>query len=225
MRVAEPARKIAAVGNANSLKEAFVKTITRISITVLGLLVPALVTPCYAQCGGGRPVHTGLSIRLGHAQLLPAALVLVEDEDWPRDNPAIVGFWHQQLISEGSTGIPDGDVVNDDLAQWHSDHTEIQNTKSRTPSSSNFCLGVWEQTGPRSFKLNHFPQLFDPTGTVYVGTAQLQEEITVSSDCNRYSGTFTLDEYDPTGKIVLRHVQGKVTGTRITAKSTIADVL
>ena len=202
------------------------KTIIRISLTVLGMLVPALLTSnCYAQCGGGRPVHTGLSIRLGHAQLLPAAFVPVENDDGGHNNPVIVGFWHQQLISEGSNGIPDGTVVDDDLAQWHSDNTEIQNTKSRTSISGNFCLGVWEQTGRRSFKLNHFPQVFDSTGTVYVGTAQLQEEITVSSDGKKYSGTFTLDQYDPTGQTVLAHVQGNVTGTRITAKSAIADAL
>ena len=201
------------------------KTINRISLIFLGLLVPVLVTPCYAQCGGGKPVHTGLVLRLGHAQLVRAAFVPVEDDEWNREHPVIVGFWHQQLISEGSSGIKDGTVVDDDLAQWHSDNTEIQNTKSRTPPSANFCLGVWEQTGPRSFKLNHFPQAYDPTGTVYVGTAQLQEEITVSSDGKRYSGKFTLDQYDPTGKTVLAHLEGKVTGTRITARSTIADVL
>ena len=124
------------------------KIMNRILLRVMGLLVPALVTPCYAQCGGGGPVHIGLFLRLEHAQLVPAAFVPVEDEEWRRDNPAIVGFWHQQLISEGSKGIPDGDVVDDDLAEWHGDHTEIQNTKSRTPSSANFCLGVgtdWSQ--------------------------------------------------------------------------------
>ncbi len=202
------------------------KTIFRISLTILGTLVPALFAPnCYAQCGGGRPAHTALSIRVGSAQLVPAAFAPVEEEDWGRDHPAIVGFWHQQLISEGSAGIPDGTVVDDDLSQWHSDKTEVQNTKSRTSIEGNFCLGVWEQTGPRRFKLNHFPQAFDATGTVFVGTAQLQEEITVSPDGRRYRGTFTLDQYDPTGQTVLAHVQGKVTGTRITANSTIADVL
>jgi hypothetical protein len=183
---------------------------------------------CAAQCGGVNRVRAAKSswVSKSEIRLLPLAFQSADEQDF-RDGrgASIVGFWHQQLISEGSKGIQDGSVVDDDLAQWHSDNTEIQNTKSRTPSSANFCLGVWEQTGPRKFKLNHFPQAFDPTGTIYVGTAQLQEEITVSSDGTCYSGTFTLDQYDSTGKIVLAHVQGRVTGTRITAKSTIAEVL
>lgn len=202
------------------------KRINQILIGILGMLVPALLTPtCYAQCGGARVAHTSRSVWLGGAQLIVTAFIPDQDSFWGRDTPSIVGFWHQQLISEGSSGIPDGTVVDDDLAQWHSDNTEIQNTKSRTPMSANFCLGVWEQTGPHTFKLNHFPQAFDPTGTVYVGTAQLQEEITVGRDGKTYSGTFTLDQYDSTGTTVLAHVQGKVTGTRITTKSTITDVL
>ena len=192
----------------------------RIMIGALGMLAAALLTPNgYAQCGGARLGHTSMFIRPGNALLLPAAFM----SDW--DTPGIVGFWHQQLISDGTSGPSKGTVVDDDLAQWHSDNTEIQNTKLRTPISGNFCLGVWEQTGPDTFRLNHFPQTFDPTGTVYVGTAQLQEEITVSPDRKTYSGTFTLDQYDPTGTTVLAHLQGKVKGTRITARSTIADVL
>jgi hypothetical protein len=204
-----------------------VYTIIRISLTVLGLISPALLAPsCYAQCGAGKAIHTGFSIQLGDTQLLPATFVRVGDRDrQDGDNPGIVGFWHQQLISQGSSGIPDGTVVDDDLAQFHSDNTEIQNTKSRGSVEGNFCLGVWEQTGSRTFRLNHFPEVFDPTGTIFLGTAQLREEITLSPDGKRYSGTFTLDQYDPTGHTLLGHVQGKLTGTRITTKSTIADVV
>jgi hypothetical protein len=41
------------------------------------------------------------------------------------------------------------------FSQWHSDGTEILNS-SRPPATSNFCLGVWEKTGPFAYKLNHF---------------------------------------------------------------------
>lgn len=208
------------------------KNTIRISCTVLGMLIPALLTTnAYAQCGAGRPVHTGLSKGLGHVQLLPVAFLPPWDQDRDRDdrdhgNSVIVGFWHQQIISEGTTGIPDGTVIDDNLAQWHSDNTEIQHTKSRPSLGGNICLGVWEQTGPRSFRLNHFPQVYDATGTDYIGTIQLQEEITVSPDGKTYKGTFTLDQYDTTGQPVAHgHVQGKVKATRITVKSSIADIL
>lgn len=195
-----------------------------LGVAVLAGLFPSMAT---AGCGAGFPLvqPSSWNPQYGQPRLLPAGFVRVGDEDRRPDNPIIVGFWHQQLISDGSSGPADGTVVDDDLAQWHSDNTEIQNTKSLPSISGNFCLGVWEQTGPRSFRLNHFPQTYDPTGTVYAGTAHLQEEVTVSPDGKRYSGTFTLDQYDPTGKIVLGHVQGTVTGTRITVNSTIADVL
>jgi hypothetical protein len=104
--------------------------------------------------------------------------------------------------------------------QWHSDHTEIDNNGSRPPSTGSFCLGVWEQTGRYTYKLNHFPLVWDATGTTFIGPANFRTEVTLGPKGMEYRGKFTLDQYDPTGKTVLGHVQGVVTGTRITVDST-----
>jgi hypothetical protein len=74
-----------------------------------------------------------------------------------------VGFWKIKFVSEGSSGIPDGTVIDNGLAQWHSDGTEIMNS-SRPPATGNFCLGVWQKSGPSSYKLNHFALAYDVSG-------------------------------------------------------------
>jgi hypothetical protein len=45
---------------------------------------------------------------------------------------SIVGFWHVKFVSEGTTGIPDGTIIDMVFSQWHSDGTEILNS-SRPP--------------------------------------------------------------------------------------------
>src|SRR5947208_13320831 len=41
---------------------------------------------------------------------------------------SIVGFWHVKFVSEGTTGIPDGTIIDMGFSQWHSDGTEILNS-------------------------------------------------------------------------------------------------
>src|SRR5208282_3602803 len=74
------------------------------------------------------------------------------------DEAGIVGMWQFQLLA------PNGAVVDDGYAQWHSDGTEIQNTGMHAPITSNFCLGVWKQVGFRTYQLNHFPLAWDASG-------------------------------------------------------------
>lgn len=62
----------------------------------------------------------------------------------------IVGFWKASFVSEGSTGIPDGTVVDSPFVQWHSDGTEIMNS-TRAPVTQSFCLGVWHKTGKLTY--------------------------------------------------------------------------
>lgn len=144
---------------------------------------------------------------------MPAAFF--NDGDHDADDLTIVGYWHQKLIAE-----PGGTVVDAALIQWHRDHTEIQNAITRAPMTGSICTGVWKQTGERTYKLNHFALLWDTTGTVFLGPANVREEVTVDPKGQYYRGSMTLDEYDPTGKTLLLHVQGIATGTRITVDST-----
>src|SRR6266446_4003238 len=81
------------------------------------------------------------------AQFERASFLRVASQEGSDDR--IVGFWKVKFLSEGNSGIglPDGAVIDNAFVQWHSDGTEIMNS-SRPPATSNFCLGVWEKSGP-----------------------------------------------------------------------------
>ena len=91
-----------------------------------------------AECGDLSKFKFGASIHQqswGGSQFSPASLLLVTDSGEP-----IVGFWKVTFTSEGTTGIPDGAVIDQAYAQWHSDGTEIMNS-SRSPVRKAFA---WE---------------------------------------------------------------------------------
>ena len=148
-----------------------------------------------------------------------ASLVLVSSHgrDWDddSDHAGIVGLWKVKFVSKGNTGIPDGTMIDEGYATWHSDGTEIMNS-GRPPITSSFCMGVWKKTGPSSYKLNHFGLSWDPTGKTLVGPANIREEVVLGSNENSYSGTFTIDQYDTEGHL-LAHISGLVSAQRITA--------
>lgn len=204
------------------------KTLNRLFVAALGMVVAVLIVPnCSAQCTVGlhsRPAHTGLFLRPGHVQFLPAAFSAGSDEDRDRDEPSVVGLWRSILISEGTPGVKDGTQLEQGLTQWHRDHTEIDNNGSNPPISGSFCLGVWEKVGERTYKINHFPLPWDPTGTAFLGPANYRAEVTLSADGKHYQGHFTLDQYESTGKMVIGHAQGIVKATRITIDTTVGDV-
>ena len=136
----------------------------------------------------------------------------------------IVGFWKVKFISEGNAGIgiPDGTVLDNGFAQWHSDGTEMMNS-SRAPVTQSFCMGVWQKTGPSSYQLNHFALSFD-TSNNFVGPAQIHEDVTLDKKADQYTGTFKTDQYDPSGNVIVE-VVGNITATRITVDTPIGDVL
>jgi hypothetical protein len=145
------------------------------------------------------------------------------DEDG--DGAAIVGFWHEHFISDGVTsgipgGIPKGAEVDAGYSQWHSDGTEILNSAGRAPDTTNFCLGVWQKVGTSKYLLNHFATSWDPTkgANGLVGPANIREEVTLASDGQSFSGTFTINQYDEMGNKLV-HIQGTITGTRITVST------
>jgi hypothetical protein len=177
------------------------------------------VSNCAATCigtGRGTASHSSLHFQPGQIRLLPAGFF--KDDDWDHHDDAIVGFWRQELVSKGTEGVPDGTVLENGLSQAHSDHTEILNS-SRPPISGNFCLGVWEKVGERTYNVNHFLLAWDSTGTTFIGPTELREEVTVDPDGDHYSGTFTLENYseDSTRKLtlILPIVNGVTSGTRI----------
>jgi hypothetical protein len=152
--------------------------------------------------------------------------------DPPSQQP-IVGFWFVKFIAEGNTAAstklpanqvpPDGAVVDWGFQVWHSDGTEVHNSGVRPARSGDICLGTWKIAGPLQYKLNHFATGWTPDGSSFEGVANIHEAVTVSHDHNSLTGTFTIDQYDTTG-VLLVHLAGKVQAKRITQNSTIADV-
>ena len=69
----------------------------------------------------------------------------------------VVGMWSVTLTANGGT-------FDWGYQVWHNDGTEIMNSGSRAPATENFCMGVWAQTGPFSYKLNHFALSYDFRG-------------------------------------------------------------
>jgi hypothetical protein len=130
-------------------------------------------------------------------------------------NDSIVGLWQVVFVSKGNPGIPDDAVLDSGYATWHSDGTEIMNS-SKPPKTGSFCMGVWKKTGRATYHLNHVALSWDPTGSTFVGPANIREEVTVDAGGTTYTGTFTIDQYDPAGTLLV-HVTGDIVAYRITA--------
>ena len=147
------------------------------------------------------------------AEFGSASLLLISDHD--SEDQSIVGFWRSKFIIGGA-------VADAGFSQWHSDGTEILNS-SRPPATSSFCLGVWERVGRSRYKLNHFAISWGSDGK-FIGNTNIREDVALSEDGDTYAGTLTIDQFDPSGKLV-RRVEGEVTAVRITIHTTLGDVL
>jgi hypothetical protein len=210
----------------NMTRKELARTMLKAAAATLGLVVCATVFIQTARADCGSYTSTGrkpMSASTQRPLLKPAAYRLTtlavasRDDDPSRDrdrDAPIVGMWKVQFVSEGTTGVPDGTVIDSAYAQWHSDGTEIMNS-GRPPITSNFCLGVWKRTGGATYKLNHFALSWDPTGTVFVGPANIREDVTLDDQGNSFSGTFTIDQFDTNGN-TLAHIVGKITAQRVT---------
>jgi len=172
--------------------------------------------------------------RLPHTPLQSRAAVIAPQErlNFPgqqalENDQAIVGFWHVKFVAgSGASAV----TIDAGYAQWHSDGTEINNSGGRAPITSSFCMGVWKPVGWHMYKLNHFAISWDPTQVstanpngVIVGPAQIQEQVTLSPEGSTFTGTFTIDQYDESLNN-LAHVEGTITGTRITPDTPASSV-
>ena len=196
---------------------AFIGTL---AIVLLGMVSVSTATAQCALFGWHRAGTIPPQGWQGTSGLTSASLSLAAEQSASDDR--IVGFWKVKFVSEGTPGIPDGTVIDNALVQWHGDGTEIMNS-SRPPATGNFCLGVWRKSGPSSYDLNHFGLSSDLGGNP-IGPAQIREQVTLDRRGDRYEGTFTIDQYDLSGNPG-PHLAGRITATRITVDTPVADVL
>ena len=198
-------------------------SVRRILIACLTLLfLASIARDARAACGSFEKPRASLKLTPRSSAFAPKAqpvsFVQVADGDDHDDDLAIVGMWKFTFKAYNTPGIPDGTVIDAGYATWHSDGTELMNS-GRAPITSSFCMGVWEPDGRRSYRLNHVGLSWDPSGTVFVGPAQIREWITVSRDGRSYTGQFTIDQRDTNGNL-LAHLEGRLTGQRVTADTT-----
>ncbi|HWU76800.1 MAG TPA: hypothetical protein VN043_09860 [Rhodanobacter sp.] len=127
----------------------------------------------------------------------------------------ITGLWKFTFTSKGNVGIPDGAQLDAGFVTWHADGTEIMNS-GRAPPTSNFCMGVFRHTSVYGYQLNHYALAWDATGTVFVGPANIREQLQLDRGGNTYSGSFSLTQFAADGSTVLTHLVGVVAGSRLT---------
>jgi len=187
-----------------------------------------------AQCGlPAKLIHpSSWHPQNGNVRLIRTALGSAQFDGDEQYGAGIVGMWHVTFTAKTMNGasIPET-VVDNALVVWHSDKTEIMNS-GRPPQDGDFCMGVWEhERNTNKYKLNHFawggnafptnpPTVVGPPA----GPTHITEEVTLSPDCDHYSGPFTLDAYDTSGNISTSFT-GAVTATRITINTKVGDLL
>src|SRR5579883_865540 len=137
----------------------------------------------------------------------------------------IVGMWRFQMVTTAPNGT--SALVDDGYAQWHADGTEIQNSGLHAPKTSNFCLGVWKQTGPDTYRLNHFPMAWDATGDNPSNPIQLTMSVKLV-DHDHFAGTYTLKVYTWDGTELTNAsgppvavIKGTVSAVRVTIDSVV----
>lgn len=193
-----------------------------------GLSAAMLAASAGAQCIGS-PVTRAALQSSTRTNLMGRSYRPVVDIVNP--NAVIVGMWHVKLTAtQVSNGVPFGPGTEFDAGyqQWHSDGTEMLNS-ARPPITQSFCMGVWTQTGLRSFKLNHFAISWGPDGT-RTGPTTITEEVTVSADGKTFSGRFTITDYvetdKPSGNSISFQdsIEGTITGAKIDANTAVSPI-
>ncbi len=121
---------------------------------------------------------------------------------------SVVGLWSVTLTANGGT-------FDFGYQAWHSDGTEIMNSGSRAPATGNFCMGVWAQTGPFSYHLNHFALSYNATSGALDARVNIKENIMVDQRGGTFSGPFTADIMPVGGAPI--HIAGQIVGQRLTA--------
>lgn len=178
-----------------------------LAMTIVGLLLSSVAS---ADCGN-----------MGRPKIRPSIGQDPSGQNESVGADAIVGFWKVKFLSESNSGIPDGTVLDAALAQWHSDGTEIMNS-SRAPETQSFCLGVWTKTRPLHYRLSHFAISW--ANGALLGPANIREDVALSQDHNSFTGTFTIDQYDHSGNLLV-HLTGNIEAKRITVDTPLTDLL
>ncbi len=162
-----------------------------------------------------------------------------EDEFGPSFFRApIVGLWAFKYTSLGNMatlGIPDGAPIDNGTTGWFADGNEITFSGARNPIVGATCIGVWKQTGERTYVLNHIGLSWNPLAASNApagpgnpgggpgapgGPAFIKQYVILSRDGQSYTGTFSINQLMPDGKTpAAPTIKGTIAATRITVDS------
>lgn len=208
-------------------------------VLALGSLASVSAGPAIAGCGLYNPAvppAQRVTPTQGGARLIAAVyrqgserLMHVEYET-SMGNGSIVGLWEVSFVSDGIPPnlVPKGVTVDFGTVQWHDDGTELMVSGGRAPSEGDVCMGVWEQIGPSAYKLKHIALAWvsedtppsmggpGPSPAQFLGPAIISEVVTLNKSRDNYQGPFTIDQYNADESMLLVHITGTVTGTRVT---------
>jgi hypothetical protein len=134
------------------------------------------------------------------------------------EEPSITGLWHFTYIAKGDEAldIPDGAIVDGGNTTWFADGNEATYSGMRAPDTGAQCMGVWQKTGERAYKLNHIGLSWDPVKNVFAGPAFIKQYVTLEESGNKYTGTFTITQLAPDGKTVEVVIKGLIKAYRVT---------
>jgi hypothetical protein len=136
-------------------------------------------------------------------------------EGGPFNTAAITGLYEFEWWAVVPGGPPTPILFDSGFVTLHDDGTELGNSGSRAPVTGNFCSGIWTQTGPYTYEVNHWGLSWvtdgPPTGYAelngksdnpdsaftFAGPANIIEKLTLARDGNSFTGTFTLTQYLP----------------------------
>jgi len=168
------------------------------------LLSPRAEAACAsaaAQAGFAATTAPGLAAHLNGS----------DDDSKGGSNGSIVGLWITTfLVGQGPA------IWDQGFEQWHSDGTELNVDNAVPPTLGNVCVGVYKQTGVRTYKLRHVTWNWDLSGNL-TGSFLLLMTVTVDPHGNTFTGSYVSDSFDLNGDIIPAfHAEGSVSGKRIT---------
>ena len=174
--------------------------VTRTSLAAFAGIGALAWASSASACGDGLVVHQAAYQGSGLSGLFHQA------SDTSPGDQRIVGMWSFTMTASGYSDFG--------YQQWHSDGTEFMNSGGRPPAIQNYCMGVWHQTGPSRFHLNHFALSYDPSGTLNA-KINIKEDVTLDKNAANYSGNFEIDVYPVGGP--MQKITGQVSAQRVPA--------
>jgi PKD domain len=191
--IVEPVPPSKAAQRRNKMKS----TIGSLMTLVLGA---AFATGAFGGCIAADP-SINPSARAAKAAAARFRSVRPADSLLPLDTPAgaadslasIVGLWDIQYFAGGM-------FQGESFEIFYSDGNEAINDLSPI-LEGNYCVGVWAQTGPRTFALHHVTWIFDDQG-MPGGRGTEDAIITLDPSGKSFSATGSGQGYDLDGKLL-----------------------